>query len=334
MKRFVGAGVLLFSSATGIAQDSPPPATVSIEVPSNNSLETEPTACLAETAEISSISEKYAAEQKAIDDDGHAAGTHHVDFDVTFREREFLFDVPSITMKAKKLVLDLPQVTMKNKTFSFDFIETIMINKKVGQYPQITCDWRGCKVKWKDIITKVPEIRRERRQFVTSVPEVKFARTEVVTNIPQTKMDRQRWVANIPEFKMKSPIPSSDPTPEQKKLEERAELLAAKINLEIGEGTGRLYNCLRTDLVLKRSAIAVQFDETLVQIDAGIAATRAAGADPTMLEADGGKVNLLQQREELISLRAKALADLDKAIAEIDKEQNKTFIKEGDEIVA
>lgn len=37
--------------------------------------------------------------------------------------------------------------------------EIVMTSKKVGRYPQTVCRGLSCKVKWQDIITKVPEHR-------------------------------------------------------------------------------------------------------------------------------------------------------------------------------
>ena len=47
-----------------------------------------------------------------------------IDFDVTWKDVEIIFDVPSVTMKDQSLKFDLPETTMKLQTFSWECLRS------------------------------------------------------------------------------------------------------------------------------------------------------------------------------------------------------------------
>src|SRR5215217_387273 len=119
------------------------------------------------------------------------------DIDFKMEQKKYSLDLISVTMKDKKLSLNVPQLTMRDRKISFDKPETKMVVKKIGQKPDITCNWKGCTVRWRDILTSVPEVTMKRHDIVTKIPEFKYSTTSFVTSIPEIKKHRTTMILNI-----------------------------------------------------------------------------------------------------------------------------------------
>lgn len=276
----------------------------------------EPAVCEAQQATLEGIEDQYQPEIDAIKEDGENHPGHHIAGDITFRERAFSIDLPSVTMRRQRIAVDIPEVTMRVRTASWDEPVVVMRRQKIGEKPEMTCNWRGCTVRWRPIYTDIPTTEMRRREVSTSIPQVKMTRRDMSTDIPELTMRTQRWSTRVPEFTIENPIPTEGPD-DGRELEARAENLAARMNEDVSTATDALYGCFGDDLVIKRQDAALQFDVAINQLTAAIDTLTAAGADPRRAPAEDGVVDLVQQRDQLITDRATVLASIDAAVADL-----------------
>jgi hypothetical protein len=127
-----------------------------------------------------------------------------------FEWRKVIFDlpIPNFTMKQQKWSFDIPEVTMNMKEICFDLPKTRMVDKKIGEKPEITCDWKikwvlGVKTKFWDctkimtpIIISVPEITMETKCIATKIPTITIKTQEIIIDIPEVTVQNKRIIFN------------------------------------------------------------------------------------------------------------------------------------------
>jgi hypothetical protein len=152
-----------------------------------------------------------------------------LDVDITWDDTEILIPWVEFEVDWKEIKMDLPQVKMSNKEFIFHTPSVRMVNKKIGQYPEFTCSGLNCKVKWTDIITKVPETFMEEQRIVMGVPEFWVDTTSI--SIPELKIDfsQKRIVMGLPQFTVK------EIEVEAREARDKANTLADKYKLEFNQ---------------------------------------------------------------------------------------------------
>jgi hypothetical protein len=236
------------------------------------------------------------------------------DFDVNWDMKSF--DVPGVTVgtREQEWVYKVPQVTMRPRDISFDFLASRLVDRKVGQYPEETCEWRvteiglgiktktlACTTTWHDIITKVPEFYTETKTFRTDVPEIAMRNTRTVISMPALTITRERVMLRIPEFRVR--WPDDIRNEEERRAEQQASTIRTVIDQESQQSQARIsqsvshaqgqaavvaipavntyFNCMRGSMTTQRDAVAGMFRATLAQQDATLALLQAQGASDT-----------------------------------------------------
>jgi hypothetical protein len=295
------SAILALSAAISFAQE--PVAPVAAETPLD--------------PEISKIQAKYEAEYKKIEEQGKqiekdapkgAENTAGVDIDFS-KWHDVSFDVPEFRMKLHRIVLDLPSVTMRTKRIVWDNPEVTMENRVVGKYPE----FHGLKVKWSDIITKVPVTRMVRKEAKLDVPEFSMKRQEMKFDLPEIFRTR-RVSMKIPEIKVRTTENAKDETEEgTREIEKTTAALAAAQQAEIKEFSIK-------KLTAERSNLETQLKEAVAQINDAITKSRAAGADPAKLVSEDGTVTDLNAVLQNVNAEfAKGIQAIDDAIAQLQK---------------
>lgn len=292
-KRLKGflAIALTFCSLSALSQDSPDPAVTEI----NKKYEQEYERLRQQGEDLS---------KKAPDGAENAVG-----FDIDFsKQKDVSFDIPEFRMKRQKIVLDLPSVTMKLKRIVWDNPETKMVLKKVGQYPEI----HGWTVKWKDILTDVPEVRMVRREASLHLPEFHMSRNELIFDLPEIfKTSRVQF--KIPEIKFR--------TTEQGKQEVKdgSEQIAGAADILAKAQKAELIAHTRQVLASQKSTLEAQRSQAIAQMTDAIAQVRQAGLDPAAIPQEGGvKLNLVAQLQETEKSFNTALAQIDAALQQLE----------------
>lgn len=128
------------------------------------------------------------------------------DYTYNFEWRKIIFDlpIPKFTMKRHNWSFDIPEVTMNLTEICFDWPKTKMVNKKVGEKPETTCEWKigwrlgvktkfwDCTTKWTPIIIKVPEVTMETKCISTKIPEITMNTKEIIVDVPEVTIENKR----------------------------------------------------------------------------------------------------------------------------------------------
>lgn len=264
---------------------------------------------------VVAINKKYEAEYAKLQKQGEElskkspqGAENAVGFDIDFsKQKDVSFDVPEFRMKRQKAVLELPSLTMKIQRVVWDNPETKMVPKKVGQYPEV----HGWTVKWKDIITHVPEVRMVRREAKLHLPEFHTSRTELIFDVPEVfKTTRVQF--KIPEIKIR--------TTEQGKQEvkEGAEQLSGAASTLASAQKAELMEFSRQRLVAQKTSLESQRKQAIGQISDAIAQVRKAGIDPSAVPQENGTpLNLLAQLQQIEARFGDAIAQIDAAVKQL-----------------
>jgi hypothetical protein len=128
---------------------------------------------------VKAISDRYQPRFDEIQDeapDGGGVGAIiDLDIDVKWATVTVALDLPEVTMTLQEWSLDLPQVTMKDQRIVFHTPSTRMVAKKIGQYPEFV--GFPPKIRWRDIITHMPEFFMQEHEMIMGIPEVRHLRT-------------------------------------------------------------------------------------------------------------------------------------------------------------
>ncbi|CAM8637518.1 MULTISPECIES: hypothetical protein [Sphingobium] len=290
-------------------------------------------ACKAQEDAVNDVAQIFAKDQSDLNDRSNSiqgdAGKAELSgtVDIKMVEQRWVFDIPTVIMKTKAMALDIPQVTMNLRTLSWDNPTVVMRAKKVGQYPEFKCSGGlipKCTVKWKDIITHVPVTEMRRQEIKMHIPETRMERTDFTMDIPEIHPDRKEWFVKIPEVTLRNIIVEAE------KLKERGDALGADAmalanrQKEVAaERTAALFQCHVDSLQTKRLEVASQFDTVLNSIDSAIDTIRKNGGNPSKIVTDAGgpPFDMLAQRLDLIAKRDAALAQIDNALAAMQKDE-------------
>lgn len=280
-------------------------------------------------AKINEITERYKPEIERIQQEGEALGDEardpstgeyviNVDFDLDWKEREIIFDLPTVTMRERKLALDLPRVEMKRQRIVFHTPSVRMENRVVGKYPV----FRGLKVKWKDIITKVPVPFMEKQEIIFDIPEVRMERKDISLKIPEFGKNRQRWVLKLPEITLKNIKAETKKLQERgQELQRRGEELGKRMESEIELLIASVYGPLTEEGAEVRQDVEESFGGAIRQVQGAIDDLVARKIDPVKIPAEGGTINLRKTLAELIAERDSINQEIEQALSGAEEEQ-------------
>lgn len=276
---------------------------------------------------IRAISDRYEPEFDRISDDAPEGGVLaavDLDIEIKWETVSVALDLPEVTMTTQEWSLDLPQVTMKDKRIVFHTPSVRMVNKKIGQYPEFV--GFPPRVRWRDIITKVPEVFMEEHEIIMGIPEVKMDTTSFKLDVPEFAMRTQELKFDVPQITVKSV------RAEARVLREEAEAKAAEMRDEIettraaiintgGEkvvaAASALFTCLRTQIQMKRDETAAMFEPGIVMVQQALSKLQEVNAGP---EAD----EMRQRLAGLIAKKAAATANFDEAVRQIVEQEKAT----------
>lgn len=304
----------------------------------------QPLACASESKAIESVAKKFDPEFQAITDEGKSIegdknkATVSGTLDIKMVEQRWVLGVPELKVTMNKASFDVPAATMKTQRIVYDTIETRMVPKKTGQYPETVVESClvdgpfGTKftsvcttVRWKDIITNVPEFKKVTTEIKLDVPE--FTTTKWSLDIPnvETKIVQQTWMVKIPEVTVR------DMTVEAKKLKERGDKLGEKAKTveqqqrgEVTKATAGFYSCQASNLRAQKKSIQDQYFDGIAKMDQAIAQVRSYGIDPTQVRTAEGKItNLVAEKEKLVIQWNEKSAEIDAQADKLEAEGKK-----------
>jgi len=301
-------------------------------------------ACSSESKAIESAAKKYDPEFQAITDEGKSIegdknkATISGTLDIKMVEQKWVLGVPEFKVTMNKASFDVPTATMKTQRIVYDTIETRMVPKKTGQYPETVVESClvdgpfGSKftsvcttVRWKDIITNVPEFKKVTTEIKLDVPE--FTTTKWSLDIPnvETKLVQQTWMVKIPEITVR------DVTVEAKKLKDRGDKLGERAKTveqqqrgEVTKATAGFYSCQANNLRAQKKSIQDQYFDGIAKMDQAIAQVRSYGIDPTQVRtAEGKTTNLVAEKEKLVNQWNEKSAEIDAQADKLEAEGKK-----------
>ena len=242
----------------------------------------------------------------------------NVDFDVDWKDREIIFDLPSVTMRERRLSLDLPVVTKKRQRIVFDTPSVRMEVRIIGKYPV----FRGTTIKWKYIKTKVPVPFLERQEIIYDIPEVRMERKDFSLKIPEFTKSRQRWVVRLPEFTVKS-VKAEARELQQKgeDLQRRGEDIGARMRKEIDAVMAEFFGAVSEEGADLRDAVSDNYEAAIGATNEAINGLAAYKIDPIKVPTESGDLNLRKQYAELIAERDRVLSEIDAAGAVLADEE-------------
>ncbi|TAY75175.1 hypothetical protein [Rhizobium ruizarguesonis] len=266
--------------------------------------------------QIAAIQEKYKPEIEALkrrgqelSDSFHKPDTWEavidVDFQVTWGDQKFSFDVPTVTMRTQTMSLDLPEVFPERQTIIFHTPSVRMVDRKVGQYPE----WHGpFKVVWKDIIISVPEPFMQEQRIIFDLPSVRMKRQEFKLDLPEFKMETIDIIIGLPQITITKVSAATAKVKESgEALKAEGEQLAARMKSEIEAVVGGLTAASGQASASVKHDVAAQYDTAINALQKGIDELVAKGVDPIKVPAESGEVNLRKQLADLIDARDKAI---------------------------
>ena len=239
-----------------------------------------------------------------------------IDIDVSWKDVEIIFDLPSVTMKDQRIVFGLPEVAVRDRDIIFHTPSVRMVTKKVGQYPEI----HGLTVVWKDILIDVPEPFMQEQRIVMGIPEFTMKDQEIILGLPVITMVRNRIVLGLPQFTVRSVDAVVD--------DMKRDALAAKSEAESGirtdlkdvgtasqqrivESVSKVFAGSRNKLVEQRDQALVVFDNLIASLSGSSNDLRGRGATGEMLACvESSLRKAVDDRQELLTKLEDQLASL------------------------
>ena len=211
----------------------------------------------------------------------------NVDFDVTWKNVDLIFDLPSITMKEQRISFDLPETTMKLQTFSWDRPDICM---EYVKFP-----WGGG--------FHVPKPCMKREEIKLHIPEFTMKNQEIIMHLPEFRMERTHWVLGLPQITIKNVKVETEKIQRRgNEIQAEGDAIAAEMKLEVDSVVAQLYGDV--------GQVKERFDTALIQIGNSIDDALKHGLDPIKLPAAGGDINLRKMYATLLEQRNSTVASL------------------------
>lgn len=265
--------------------------------------------------QIAAIQEKYKPEIEALKRRGQELSDSFkkpddweavidVDFQVTWGDQKFSFDVPTVTMKTQTMSLDLPEVFMEQQTIIFHTPSVRMVDRVVGRYPE----FHGFNVVWKDIIISVPEPFMEEQRIIFDLPSVRMKRQEFKLDLPEFKMETIEIIIGLPQVTVTKVSAATAKVKESgEALKVEGEQIAARMKSEIEAVVGGLTAGSTQSSAAMKQDIGAKYDTAISALQKSIDELVAKGVDPIRVPAESGEINLRKKLSDLIAERDTAI---------------------------
>jgi hypothetical protein len=255
---------------------------------------------------------------------------------VEMRRTSFKLDVPETTIRDQEWLFDTPVVILNDKAISFDLPVPVMRRVRGPDIPRLVCRMEtrdiGLGVK-----LDVPVCYNEMEPSYFDVPSIEMRRQDIVVGMPEVRMQTQRIVVGVPEITMKTQEMSFDVpfvslelvADAGKRTADAAKLLAEEaqtkaltaeaslreqLRFKVSGPCNAMFECFRGELRKAREQTAGYFDPQITQLGNSLAALAGKGVP----EGDPEVVNLKITLEKLIKDRDAAVAQIDKALQELN----------------
>lgn len=244
-------------------------------------------------------------------------------FDVKWKLTSIKFDVPQFSMERETIKFDIPEVTMKIKELKFDVPATRMVRKCIAKKPE----FHGFKVKWTCIYAHVPEAYMKRVTIKTDIPQFSSKRVEIKFDKPVVKMERVEIKLHLPQFylrKLDAQIEDHKEKVEDVAADMTAEIASAQTELkaslqsEIGEEIELMFDDLRESILKERTNVESAYDEAIGKTKSAIRILKENNAVDEVARLEGELSKLVSDYQQL-------LADLDKALKEMNAQQHEAL---------
>jgi hypothetical protein len=278
--------------------------------------------CSKESAAIEAAAKKFQPQIDSMKEEGNSIegdknkATISGTLDIKMVEQTWVLGVPEFKVTMNKASFDVPTATMKTQRIVYDTIETTMVPTKTGQYPETVVEQCmvdgpfGSKfssvcttIRWKDIITSVPQFKKVTTEIKLDIPE--FSTTKWSLDIPniETKVVQQTWKVKIPEITVRNfTVEASKLKERGERLGETAKTVEKQQHGEVTKATAWFYSCQANNLRSQKKTIQAQYSEGIAKIDQAIAQVQGYGIDPTRVKAaDGTTTNLVAVKEKLVA---------------------------------
>jgi hypothetical protein len=275
--------------------------------------------------QIDSITERYKPEIEQLTAEGQAMQDQMqepglvgcvigVDFDVNWQDVEMIFDIPQFAMREKRIGLDLPVIVADRQRIVFHTPSVRMVPKVIGKYPE----FHGTTIKWKKLITHMPEPFMEKQEIIFDLPSVRMERKDIVLDLPEVTMDRVRWVVRLPEVIVRNVQAQTSALKDKgEALKQKGEALAARMRAEIDVLVAAFTAPLEQKALEARRDVAEAYDAVLQEVSGKTSDLQRRGIDPIKVPADAGTVNLRKVAADVVNQRDTALKALDAALEPI-----------------
>jgi hypothetical protein len=206
-----------------------------------------------------------------------------IDVDVTMKDVELIFDLPSITMRDHRIVFGLPEITMRDQDIIFHTPSIRMVTRKVGQYPE----FHGFTVRWRDILIDVPEPFMQEQRIVMGVPEFAMRDHEFILGLPEFTMVRNRIVLSLPQITIRNvDVVVADMRRDAQAAKEETETGIRSDLKEVGTASqtrivasvSKIFEGARTKLIEQREQAFIVFDGLIRSLQGTIGDLRARNA--------------------------------------------------------
>lgn len=266
--------------------------------------------------EIEQLKAAGQAMQEDVVDPNFGEAVINVDFDIEWRDKELIFDVPQFSMREKRISLHLPTVFSDRQRIVFDTPSVRMVDRIIGYKPE----FRGFppKIKMTPIIISIPEPFMERQEIIFDLPSVRMEQKDIVLNLPEVRLEQVRWVVRLPEITLRNVRAATEALKDKgEALKTRGEELSARMRSEIDATVAAFQGpLLDAALSAKQGAVAA-FDGAIGAVNTAITDLQRRGVDPIKVPAVSGEVNLRKVLAGVVEQRDRAVAELDAAVAPV-----------------
>ncbi|MFN8891838.1 MAG: hypothetical protein ACK5WA_05710 [Alphaproteobacteria bacterium] len=256
--------------------------------------------------------------------------------EVTTVDQEIIFDVPEIEMRDNDIIFNFPTLVMKTVEGPSQPVPVCgsrreCVTIEIGPYKDEKCvDVPYCNIEmrptyldqptWEDreqrITLGVPVVVMKPQRFVLGVPEIRMQRQDISFDVPSVTIRYQADASKATSAAVENLQKSAEGQLLQKRLsfKERMRLEVAPLAIE-------MFDCHKQQIRNGMTQVASMFDPQIQQLRGALATMLANGVPDT----DDDYINAKARVDGLITKRAEALENLQKALTQLENSSNQSL---------
>lgn len=246
------------------------------------------------------------------------------------KDVDWRFHRPVVRMNRQEWTFDTVKVYSNRETLKYDVPRVTSKIVEVGKYKKCHRDKLEISCSWHPITMSKPEFHSDTKSVSFDIPQFEWGSTSVSLHVPEISMEEELW-----KFKWFScPVKGAGVNSEECKaiegsgneLQDRSQRIASDQINSANTVIIDMNRCQRTYLLQQREDFVQSRKAATSALDSQIESVRNAGGDPRgMRTSDGGKIDLVAQRDEFETMAAEALNELDAALRSIDEREMELF---------